>query len=359
MGFKLLQACIDRRFDDLSDSEWLTLLALCRYADDVKGGNCYPSTETLSLKSRLSPNVVRRSIKALEGKQWISTRQAPGGYRYFFVDAPRVLSAPLLTRDMVDGEDSLGVEPGKEFAPGKEIAPGKKLDPLADVQPLSQVKPLSHVQPLADVQVPPLQMCNPSPCRSASRREHIKEQRKEHIASSADGAFSKPLAEVKPLSHVQPLAEVQGGETVTALPPTAQPAEADLPNFGLTTDEPKAEAPKRKPKAKTFLLPHKEIPEAWAKLCSEVRPDLDPKRVFVSFRFYFTEGRGAGTMRSERGWAQCWSNWLSREKERAVNSRGSAASASPLPPHKDPAFHFDEEYYKKSIKPDGSVDWGF
>ena len=65
MGFKLLQACIDRRFDDLSDSEWLTLLALCRYADDVKGGNCYPSTETLSLKSRLSPNVVRRSIKAL------------------------------------------------------------------------------------------------------------------------------------------------------------------------------------------------------------------------------------------------------------------------------------------------------
>ena len=131
------------------------------------------------------------------------------------------------------------------------------------------------------------------------------------------------------------------------------PVDAEPQGFDLSTDEPNESKTKRK--AKTFLLPHEELPEAWEKLCREVRPDLDPKRVFINFRFFFTEGRGAGIRRSERGWNQSWCNWIGREKEGHV--KGGKNAAAPLPPHKDPGFHFGEDYYKKSLKPDGTPKW--
>ena len=131
------------------------------------------------------------------------------------------------------------------------------------------------------------------------------------------------------------------------------PVDAEPQGFDLSTDEPNESKTKRK--AKTFLLPHEELPEAWEKLCREVRPDLDPKRVFINFRFFFTEGRGAGIRRSERGWNQSWCNWIGREKEGHV--KGGKNAAAPLPPHKDPGFHFGEDYYKKSLNPDGTPKW--
>lgn len=136
-----------------------------------------------------------------------------------------------------------------------------------------------------------------------------------------------------------------------------------VPNLALTSEEVHqlTTSPKKAKKTaakspKTFKLPYDSIPDQWEELCKQVRPDLNPQRVFVSFRFYFTEGRGAGTMRSERGWSQSWSNWISREKEQTQAAKGASA---PLPPHKDPNFHFDDDYYKKSLNPDGTVNWGF
>lgn len=142
-----------------------------------------------------------------------------------------------------------------------------------------------------------------------------------------------------------------------------------VPNLDLKPEEvpqpaqtPKL-APEKKEKKKavkspkTFKLPFDTLPEQWAELCKQVRPDLNPQRVFINFRFYFTEGRGAGTMRSERGWNQSWSNWIAREKE-GVQGRSAKGEPALLPPHKDPAFHFDDKYYEDSILPDGTTDWG-
>jgi hypothetical protein len=42
---------------------------------------------------------------------------------------------------------------------------------------------------------------------------------------------------------------------------------------------------------------------------------LDPKKVFTDFRFYWENGRGSSTRRSDKGWTQSWQTWVRREKE--------------------------------------------
>lgn len=110
-----------------------------------------------------------------------------------------------------------------------------------------------------------------------------------------------------------------------------------------------------KRKAITHLFELEELPDEWRELCEQIRPDLDPQRVFVEFRFYWTQGKGQGTRRSDKGWTSTWMNWIKRQKEQRVAQTNGKA---PLPPHKDPAFHFGKEYYDKSVNPDGTTNWG-
>lgn len=97
------------------------------------------------------------------------------------------------------------------------------------------------------------------------------------------------------------------------------------------------------------------MPDEWRELCEQIRPDLDPRRVFVEFRFYWMQGKGQGTRRSDKGWTSTWMNWIKRQKEQRV---AQTYGKAPLPPHKDPAFHFGKEYYDKSVNPDGTTNWG-
>jgi hypothetical protein len=110
-----------------------------------------------------------------------------------------------------------------------------------------------------------------------------------------------------------------------------------------------------KRKAITHLFELEAIPDEWRELCEQIRPDLDPQRVFVEFRFYWTQGKGMGTRRSDKGWTSTWMNWIKRQKEQRVAQTNGKA---PLPPHRDPAFHFGKEYYDKSVNPDGTTNWG-
>lgn len=152
MGYKLLQTCIDCELPGLSDSEWRTLLVICRHADDVTGGNCHPSTQTICKKSRLTEKVVRKAIQSLEVQGWIRTSQNPGAVRFFEINVAKINDCSLLV--------------------------GEKERPRAEVQ--GDVK--EH--PRAEVSDTPVQKCTPSPCKSAPLREHIKEQ-EENISSSS------------------------------------------------------------------------------------------------------------------------------------------------------------------------------
>lgn len=152
MGYKLLQTCIDCELPGLSDSEWRTLLVICRHADDVTGGNCHPSTQTICKKSRLTEKVVRKAIQSLEVQGWIRTSQNPGAVRFFEINVAKINDCSLLV--------------------------GEKERPRAEVQ--GDVKE----RPRAEVSDTPVQKCTPSPCKSAPLREHIKEQ-EENISSSS------------------------------------------------------------------------------------------------------------------------------------------------------------------------------
>lgn len=89
----------------------------------------------------------------------------------------------------------------------------------------------------------------------------------------------------------------------------------------------------------------------WADYAKQVRPDLDPQTLFADFVFYFTQGRGAGELRSDKGWNQSWQGWVRRQKEtRNAKPAGSTA-------HQQPEV-FDEAYYEGSMNPDGTANWG-
>lgn len=130
---------------------------------------------------------------------------------------------------------------------------------------------------------------------------------------------------------------------------------AQTESKGLSDKETAAAKPAPKRKAITHLFELEGLPDEWRKLCEQIRPDLDPQRVFVEFRFYWTQGKGQGTRRSDKGWTSTWMNWIKRQKEQRVAQTNGKA---PLPPHKDPAFHFGKEYYDKSVNPDGTTNWG-
>lgn len=80
-------------------------------------------------------------------------------------------------------------------------------------------------------------------------------------------------------------------------------------------EPPPPPSPAAKREAQTHRFSLAEIPDAWKEYIEAVRPDLDPKKVFTDFRFYWENGRGSSTRRSDKGWTQSWQTWVRREKE--------------------------------------------
>ena len=87
------------------------------------------------------------------------------------------------------------------------------------------------------------------------------------------------------------------------------------------------------------------LPSEWADYSKQVRPDLDPQTVFADFVFYFTQGRGAGELRSDKGWNQSWQGWVRRQKE-TRNAKPAAVE------------EFSDDRYADAMNPDGSLNWG-
>ena len=117
---------------------------------------------------------------------------------------------------------------------------------------------------------------------------------------------------------------------------------------GLSDKETAAAKPAPKRKAITHLFELAELPTDWRELCEQIRPDLDPQRVFVEFRFYWTQGKGQGTRRSDKGWTSTWMNWIKRQKEQRVqNSRHGGSDWMPDIP-------FEKRNYGEGINDDHS-----
>lgn len=291
MGFLLIQACIDRDLPSLSDGEWRTLLAICRHADDTTGGNCHPSTMVLCKKSRLSEKVVRKAIQSLEANGWIQTSQAPGSMRFFIVNINKIMTCPPLDTEKVHHR--------------------------------AEVKGGVKVHPRVEVPENPVQFCTPTPCKSAPLREHIKEHEENNQSEDDSPFFLTP--ETPAANHADETLKTDDKPAQTQV---SHPADAP--------------AAKTKRKAITHELDLDALPDNWRAICEELRPDLNPEKVFAEFRFYWQQGRGQGTKRSDKGWTSTWLNWIKRQKEQRAPQFSAPAA---LPPALNPRQMFDDDYY--------------
>jgi hypothetical protein len=61
------------------------------------------------------------------------------------------------------------------------------------------------------------------------------------------------------------------------------------------------------------------LPDEWRQYCATARPDLDAEKVFAAFSFYWTNGKGAATLRTARGWTTSWQKWLANETATEAN----------------------------------------
>lgn len=142
------------------------------------------------------------------------------------------------------------------------------------------------------------------------------------------------------------------GDSSFSLEPNEAPAENPTSNTADTApgkEKHPADAKTKRPakrKAITHLFDVAKLPDDWRTLCEQIRPDLDPVRVFVEFRFYWTQGKGQGTRRSGKGWTSTWMNWVKRQKEQRVAQSYTKPAFTQTP--------FDEIDYSEGINDDNS-----
>lgn len=292
MSFELVQQCIDLDVleNDLSPKEKFVLVVLCRFADD--SGRCYPSLPTLLGLTGFDVRTVRKAIEKLVENGWLSYVQAPGKKRQYTIASARIKGTGT---------------PVQVCTPDKN-AGGTKLHP---VQICTQT---------------PDKNAGGTPYKNAPRIKHTRNQEETNLQIVGDSPFS--------LEPNEPPAENPTSNTADTAPGKEKhPADA------------KTKRPAKR-KAITHLFELEAIPDDWRELCEQIRPDLDPQRVFVEFRFYWTQGKGQGTRRSDKGWTSTWMNWVKRQKEQRVAQSYTKPAFIQTP--------FDEIDYSEGINDDNS-----
>ena len=286
MGYKLLQTCIDCDMPGLTDGEWRTLLVICRHADDVTGGNCHPSTQTICKKSRLSEKVVRKAIQSLEANGWIRTSQNPGSVRFFEVNVPKINACfPLVS--------------AKEH-PRAEVQGGAKEHPRAEVTDT------------------PVQKSTPSPCKSAPLREHIREQEEisndsRDLFDDSDQKANRGAAKTEKTQRNSLIQKENRGAPLMAPSPADSASEIasksliQKENEGADTPARTSvkKAAKVEPQGSRFTL--EDLPDNWHSECRRIQPKADPHKVFEEFRDYWISVPGAKGRKSD--WTATWRNW--------------------------------------------------
>lgn len=160
-----------------------------------------------------------------------------------------------------------------------------------------------------------------------------KEQINEQINLSVDDSLFSLEPDQPQAANEVPAENTTSNTADTAVCTGKRPAETKKP---------------AKCKAITHLFELETMPDEWRELCEQIRPDLDPQRVFVEFRFYWTQGKGQGTRRSDKGWTSTWMNWIKRQKEQRVqNSRHGGSDWMPDIP-------FEKRNYGEGINDDHS-----
>ena len=282
-GYKATE--IAWRADVGSSAERLTLLALAKWANDDL--TCFPSLSTLVTDTKLNEKTIREALKRLHEAGLITIKRQAGHNTRYAITPTKIVSTK-------NGSTEIGTPTKIGSTP---------LPKTAGV-PLPKTVP-----------------------------EHITEQITEQINLSVDDSSFSLEPDQSQAANEVPAENTTSNTAETATDKGRHPADAK-------SNKP----PKRKAITRLFEL--EAIPDEWRELCEQIRPDLDPQRVFVEFRFYWTQGKGQGTRRSNKGWTSTWMNWIKRQKEQRVAQSYTKPAFTQTP--------FDEIDYSEGINDDNS-----
>ena len=151
-------------------------------------------------------------------------------------------------------------------------------------------------------------------------------------------------SENKPLnSQTQPELEPLVLESEAPCKPLIRPLQAPCKPVTVTVTEtvavPEEEGPvgKRRPatsrpRQATHRFDLSELPDDWRQQCEELRPDLDPLKVFAEFVYYWQTVNSSKGLRSDDGWRRTWLNHIKSVKQNAGNIKSAARAPAPVTP---------------------------
>lgn len=164
-----------------------------------------------------------------------------------------------------------------------------------------------------------------APVQTAPQAEN--NQGEDKPLATCQSAGTKPLeaiseSENKPL--ISPLQAPCKPVTVTETVSVAVTEEVPVGKRRPTTS---------RPRQATHRFDLSELPDDWRQQCEELRPDLDPLKVFAEFVYYWQTVNSSKGFRSDDGWRRTWLNHVKNVKQNAGNIKsGSTRAPAPVTP---------------------------
>lgn len=257
MSFELAQQCIDLDVLEHDLSPKEKFVLVVLCRFADDSGRCYPSLPTLLGLTGFDVRTARKAIENLVENGWLSYVQEPGKKRQYTINATKIQGSGIAACDHV------------QICTPDKNAPGTNLHPV-------QICTIT-----------PDKNAGGTPYKNAPRIKHTRNQEETNLQIVGDSSFS--------------------------LEPDQPPAANEVGGSQAEKKATKIREPKH-------LFDLKALPDKWRQYIEKVRPDLDPEVVFADFAFYWTEGKGQGTRRSDKGWTSTWMNWVKRQKEQRSQS---------------------------------------
>jgi len=98
-----------------------------------------------------------------------------------------------------------------------------------------------------------------------------------------------------------------------------------------------------------------ELPDSWTEFCQSERPDLNPRKVFDSFKDYWVAKAGASGVKLD--WTATWRNWVRNQNiaKPLFNKADIAHVTVPSSSNRDPALVKLDEDRKRVAPPNPEV----
>lgn len=185
-----------------------------------------------------------------------------------------------------------------------------------------------------------------APVQSAPQAESNQAEAKP--LATCQGAETKPLevtseSENKPLNsqtqlEIEPLileSEAPCKPLISPLQAPCKPATVtETVSVAVTEEVPvgKRRPATSRPRQVTHRFDLSELPDDWRQQCEELRPDLDPLKVFAEFVYYWQTVNSSKGLRSDDGWRRTWLNHIKSVKQNAGNIKSAARAPAPVTP---------------------------